>query len=168
MELEIREATASDYDDLCTLFDEGDALHRENLPHIFQKPKGPVRGKDYVLGLISDEAVGLFVAQLGDQVVGVVCVVMRESPDVPVFVPRRYAMVDSVVVRRSFRQAGIGRALMEKAHRWAVARGVDRIELNVWEFNKGGIEFYHKLGYETEGRRMSRWLGQVKNPPPLM
>ncbi len=34
MELHIREAVASDYDDLCVLFKETDALHRENLPHM--------------------------------------------------------------------------------------------------------------------------------------
>jgi len=47
---------------------------------------------------------------------------------------------------------------MEKAHEWALAKGVDIIELNVWEFNKGAIEFYHGLGYETASRKMSRRL----------
>jgi len=38
----IREAAADDYEVLCELFDEVDALHRDNLPQIFQKPTGPV------------------------------------------------------------------------------------------------------------------------------
>ena len=158
MKLSIREAVVSDYDDLCALFDEGDALHRENLPRIFQKPRGAVRGRDYVLGLIADEAVGFFVAQVRDRLVGLICVMIRESLEVPIFVRRRYTVVNDVVVKEEFRRAGIGRALMEKAHEWAVAEGADSIELNVWEFNQGAIEFYQTLGYETTCRKMSKRL----------
>ena len=158
MKLSIREAVASDYDDLCALFDEGDALHRENLPRIFQKPRGAVRGRDYVLGLITDEAVGFFVAQDGDRLVGLICVMIRESPEVPIFVRRRYTVVNDLVVKEEFRRAGIGRALMEKTHEWAVAEGADSLELNVGDFNQGAIEFYQRLGYETTSRKMSKRL----------
>jgi GNAT superfamily N-acetyltransferase len=158
MELSIREAVASDYDELCDVFDEGDALHRDNLPRIFQKPRGAVRGRDYVLGLIADEAVGFFVAQVGDRLVGLICVMIKESPEVPIFVRRRYTVVNDLVVKDGFRRAGIGRALMEKAHDWAVAEGADSIELNVWEFNREAIDFYQTLGYETASRKMNKRL----------
>ncbi|UCC87873.1 MAG: GNAT family N-acetyltransferase [Anaerolineales bacterium] len=158
MKLSIREAVATDYDDLCALFDEEDAPHRENLPRIFQKPRGAVRGRDYVLGLIADEAVGFFVAQVGDRLVGLICVMIRESPEISIFVRRRYTVVNDVVVKEEFRRAGIGRALMEEVHEWAVAEGANSIELNVWEFNQGAIEFYQTLGYETTSRKMSRRL----------
>ena len=158
MKLNIREAVASDYDDLCALFEEADALHRENLPRIFQKPGGAARGRDYVDGLITDDAVGFFVAQAGDRLVGLIYVMIRESPDVPILTRRRYAVVDTVVVKNEYRRAGIGRALMEKTREWAVAEGADSIELHVWEFNQGAIEFYRALGYETASRRMSMWL----------
>ena len=158
MDLDIRKAAASDYDDLCALFDEGDTLHRKNLPHVFQKPRGPVRDRNYVLGLISDETVGLFVAQVEDHLVGLVCVIIKESRAVPIIVPRRYAVIDNIVVREGFRRAGIGRALMEKAQEWAATEGADSIGLNVWEFNKGAIEFYLQLGYGTASRKMSKRL----------
>lgn len=161
MKLNIREAAASDYESLCVLLDEGDALHRENLPSIFRKPKGAVRGRDYVLDLIADEAVGFFVAQVRDQLVGLIYVAIRESPELPIFVRRRYAVVDNVVVTREFQRAGIGRALMEKAHEWAVAEGAESIELNVWEFNQEAIEFYKSLGYETTSRKMNKRLRQA-------
>lgn len=158
MQLNIREAVASDYASLCVLLDEGDALHREHLPGIFQKPKGAVRERDDVLGLIADEAVGFFVAHVRDQLVGLICVVIRESPEMPIVVRRRYALVDNVVVKREFRQTGIGRALMENAHAWAVAAGAESIELNVWAFNQAAIEFYKTLGFETASRKMNKRL----------
>lgn len=158
MEMNIRKAVDSDYDDLCKLFDEGDALHFENLPCVFQESKDPARDEEYILGLVSDEDVGLFIARVGSQAVGLVCVIVRESPAVSIFVPRRYAEVDNLVVKQAFRHAGIGRALMGKAHEWVQAKGLDSVELNVYEFNRTAIEFYHNLGYATTSRRMSRQL----------
>jgi len=159
MDLGIRKATASDYEDLCFLFDEGDTFHRKNLPHMFQKPESPFRDREYVNSLVSDETVGLFVAQLEDHLIGLVVVVIRDSSAMPIMVPRRYALVDNIVVSEGFRRVGIGRALMEKAREWAVEEGADSIELNVWEFNKEAIEFYQQLGYRTVSQKMSKRLG---------
>jgi len=72
MEMAIREATARDYDGLCAIIAEVDKLHRDNLPWMFQEPDGPVRDRDFILGSIADEAVGLFVAEIEGQLVGFV------------------------------------------------------------------------------------------------
>ena len=50
MRFAIRAATKRDYDALNQIIDQVDALHREHLPHIFQKPDGPPRDREYVLG----------------------------------------------------------------------------------------------------------------------
>ena len=65
----IREATPTDYDVLCALFREVDAQHSERLPHLFRLPPGAARDREYILGLISDEAAGLFVAEAGGELV---------------------------------------------------------------------------------------------------
>jgi hypothetical protein len=65
MEIGIRKAAVDDYHFLCELFDEVDGLHRDNLPHIFQKPDGAVREQDYFLELLADEDTALFVAEAG-------------------------------------------------------------------------------------------------------
>ncbi len=158
MELTIREAVASDLARLCTLFDEVDALHRDRLPGIFQEPKGAARERDYLLGLIEDEATGFFVAQVGQRLVGLVCVAIRQAPELPIFVPRRYAVVDELVVEQASQRAGIGRALMEQAQAWAVAAGAESMELNVWAFNRSAIEFYETLGFTTASRKLSKPL----------
>ncbi len=160
MEISIRKAATEDYNTLCELFDEVDALHRENLPHIFQKPNGPVREYEYYQELIRDENVGLFVAEVGDKLVGFVHAVVRDAPAIPVFVPRRYAVVDSIGVKSEFQNYGVGRMLMDTVHEWAIARGATSIELNVYEFNKTAIAFYQRLGYETLSRKMSKALNR--------
>ncbi len=108
--------------------------------------------------MITDENVGLFLAEVNGSAVGFVHGVVRDTPAIPILVPRRYAIVDSIGVTSGFRGGGIGRMLMERIHAWAVAKGASAIELNVHAFNSGAISFYRKLGYETVSQRMSRSL----------
>lgn len=162
MEIIIRKATPDDYCSLCELFTEVDALHRDNLPRIFQKPAGAAREADYYLGLIADENVALLVAQAGDSLVGYVHAIIKDAPALPVFVPRRYVVVDAVVVRSGFQFHGIGRRLMDEVQTWAMAQGATSIELNVYEFNETAIAFYERLGYLTLSRKMSKDLGSDK------
>lgn len=156
MEISIRKATVDDYNSLCELFDEVDALHRDHLPHIFQKPDGAVREQDYYLGLIADEDTALFVAEAGGKLVGFICAVVRDAPDFPVYVPRCYAMVDCIGVKSGFQNQGIGRTLMEKMEVWATAKGATSIELNVYDFNETAISFYEGLGFHGLSRKMSK------------
>jgi ribosomal protein S18 acetylase RimI-like enzyme len=162
MEINVRKATADDYNPLGELFDEMDALHRDNLPHMFQKPGGAAREQGYYSGLIADENVALLVAEAGGKLVGLVHAIIRDTPAFPIFVPRRYAMVDSIVVRSGFQNRGIGKILMDKMQEWAIARGATSIELNVYEFNRTAISFYERLGYHTLSRKMSKEMKKDK------
>jgi ribosomal protein S18 acetylase RimI-like enzyme len=159
MDFNIRPARETDYDELCRLMEQVDALHREHLPHLFRKPAGPVRDRDYIVDLIQDEHVGLFVAEGSVGLLGFVHVLVRHTPPIPLFVDRRFAIVDNLGVDRNSRRAGIGRALMEQAHDWAIRKGAESVELNVYEFNDPAIAFYEKLGYEGAARRMTLPLG---------
>jgi ribosomal protein S18 acetylase RimI-like enzyme len=158
MDVRVRKAVPEDYRSMCELFDEADALHRDKLPRIFQQPDGAAREKDYYLGLIADEDVALLVAEADSELVGYVHAIIKGAPALPILVPRRYAVVDAVVVRSGFQFHGIGRALMDQAQAWAVAKGATSIELNVYEFNEPAISFYERLGYQTLSRKMSKEL----------
>ena len=160
-QLAIRLATPEDYGELCRVLEQGDAHHREALPNVYRKPAGPARSYDYVLGIIHSKEAALFVAEAGGQgksVVGVVHVAIRETPDIPLLVPRRYAVVENLIVSRAHRRSGIGRALMARAHQWALARGITEVELTVWEFNAGAIAFYQELGYRPSRLKMGKPL----------
>lgn len=158
MKINFRKATVEDYNNLFELFDEIDTLHRDNLPHIFQQASGPVREQDYYSGLIDDKNVGLFVAEIGGKLVGFSHAIVKDTPAIPILVPRRYAIVDSIVVQAGFQNRGIGRKLMDKMQVWAIAKGATSIELNVYEFNEAAISFYKNLGYQTISRRMNKEL----------
>jgi diamine N-acetyltransferase len=154
-DVKIRPAQSQDYDDLCCLFDEVDSLHRDSLPSIFQKPTDAVRDKDYLLGLMADKAVLLLVAEVNEKLVGLAHASIRESPPIPVLVPRRYAAIDSIIVTEAKRSHGIGHILAGRVVEWAKSQGATSVELNVFEFNKEAIKFYETLGYSTISRKMS-------------
>ena len=158
MNVTSRPATAEDYGQLCEIIAEVDALHRDRLPEIFRRPGGPARERDYILGILADVNAGLFVAEVGGQLLGFIHVIVRDSPPYPILRPRRFALVDSLGVRQGHHRAGIGRTLMEEAERWARVKGATAIELNVWEFNVGALAFYDKLGYKALNRRMGKTL----------
>ena len=162
MEISVRKATADDYNSVCGLFDEIDALHRDHLPHLFKKPGGAAREQDYYLGLIADENVALLVAEADEKLVGFGHTIVRDAPPFPVFVPRRYAIVEGIVVKSGFQNHGIGRILMDKMQEWSIAKGATSIELNVYEFNETAISFYERVGYQTFTRKMSKELKKGK------
>jgi ribosomal protein S18 acetylase RimI-like enzyme len=154
MEVNVRRATEDDYEALCELWAQADGYHAAALPQVFRRPEGYARARAFVTAAVADQETGFFVAELSGQVIGLVRVTIRRAPDVPCFVPRRYAFIEEVVVREGFRGRGFGRLLLEHAHRWARQHGVDQIELSVYEFNTGAIRLYQQLGYATLSRRM--------------
>ncbi len=158
MEVRVRRATADDYAPLCELFAEVDAFHAAHLPHLFRTPPGPARDRAYFDELLADENTCLFVAERSGTLAGFVQAIVRDAPDIPILVPRRYASVDNLGVRAESRRRGIGRLLMAAAAAWALAHGATGIELSVHEFNEAARAFYYGLGYRTSIRRMSRPL----------
>jgi len=167
MQFAIRAATARDLDALLPIIDEVDALHREHLPHIFRKPEGPPRDQAYLLGVLADESYALFVAHaegpalsnVEGEILGFVQVAIHDALPYPILVPRRVANVENLAIREGFRRAGVGRALMRQAERWAEDRGASEIELSVYQFNQSAMSFYRELGYSTSLRRMGKRLG---------
>ena len=156
----VREAVSGDYEALCEIIDQVDELHRNKLPSRFKAAEGPVRSKAYIVNAISAAEIGLFVAETEHErsLLSFVHVMIRDTPGIPIFVPRRYAVVDSLAVRREHQRSGVGRALMERALAWAMAKGAESMELRVYAFNGPAMRFYERLGYRILSHHMTKWL----------
>lgn len=154
MNFSIREASEKDYKKIHELFREANVLRHKNRPHVFRGASGSEETKEFISGIIANKDAGFFVALKGHQVIGAILVLVRERSGNSIMVPRLYAWIGDLVVRKKFRRSGIDRSLVEKAHQWSLGKGVSQIELNVWEFNKEAIIFFRMLGYKTIRRTM--------------
>jgi RimJ/RimL family protein N-acetyltransferase len=58
-----------------------------------------------------------------------------------------------LLVAKTHRRLGIGRALLQQAVTWARGAGVTKLELHVFPHNDPAITLYERFGFEREGYR---------------
>jgi GNAT superfamily N-acetyltransferase len=158
MDLVIRRAVPADFDAVCELAEIMDAPHREALPERFRKPAGPVRDRGRTEALMGDNDTFLAVAALDGKVVGVINAGLEKMPDYPQKRPVSSLLVRGVSVRPEFRRRRVGTALVQAAIAWAVSRGTDEVQANVYDFNTTSAAFFSSLGLKPLSRRLSRRL----------
>ncbi len=159
--IRVRRAESADYSAACRLYAEADALHARKRPDRFRPTDRPARSRSLFDAHLADPDQVLFVAEMDGAVAGLVRVQAFERPeiaDVPALTPRRYAVVQELVVAQAHQRRGIGTRLMTEAHRWARDCGLTEIGLTVYDFNQPALQLYSKLGYAPDSRRLSRKL----------
>ena len=157
----VRLAESTDYHAACRLYAEADALHARERPDRFRPTDRPARSRSLFDAHLDDTDQALFVAEMDGAVAGLVRVQAferSELPDVPALTPRRYAVVQELVVAQTHQRRGIGTRLMAEAHRWARDRGLTEIQLTVYDFNQPALRLYTRLGYAPDSHRLSRKL----------
>ncbi len=142
----IRPASVADYTATCILFDELDALHRERLPWLFRAPLERPRSQDHFDALLSSDRTSILLA-VASSIVGLATVRLQSAPDLAVFIPQHWGVIDDIVVLPSWRRRGIGARLARAAEQWASERRAVWLELGVYEFNAEARAFYEALGY---------------------
>lgn len=155
---EIRAALPADLEGVYAVFSLADNLHHQAHPEIFQETSDPKDTKDYLLTSIRSKDAVVFVAEDHCEIIGGILVWVRQTPEISVLVPHTYVSIENLVVADAFRRQGVGKALIEHIHLWAAERGLQQVQLTVWDFNKSAQEFYKNLGYEILHHRMRKVL----------
>ncbi len=159
MELSIRAATPDDLAALDALFLEGDAWHAAHEPTVFCVPTGEPRPHGYLRGIISADDSTILVAERQGEVLGMLMLLIRGTSGLPMMVPRRIGIIDTLIVAERARRQGIARRLVLAGEEWFAARGCVDLQLTVWEFNVGAEALYRQLGYVPQNRRLAKRLG---------
>ena len=134
-ELNIRKAEASDY---AAVRDLADAL----AAHI-EEPPPPLTPDRYVAFYVREHApVHLFVALLGDRVVGMIAWILTHE----LYSAKAALYISDIAVHADVRGNGVGRALMMKAKEWGSGHGVTRLGWDVWKHDASAMRFYERLG----------------------
>ena len=157
----VRLAESADYAAACRLWAEADALHARERTDRFRFTDKPARSRGLFDAQLDAPDQALFVAEVDGVVVGLVrvrAIERLDSPGVPVLAPRRFAMVQELVLAEAHQRRGIATRLVTEAHRWARDQGLTQIELGVYEFNESTLRLYRRLAYSTVSRQFSRTL----------
>jgi ribosomal protein S18 acetylase RimI-like enzyme len=158
MPLAIRELTCADLPALAALLVEVTNQHAEAMPFRYRTITADADINALLQGLLDDDEVVGFGAELTGQLVGYIVGRVAVAPSTPLHVPCRWLTINTVVVAAACRRQGIGTALMDAVQVWAEGQDLAYVELSVAEFNTAAIALYAQLGYTTVMRRMVRAL----------
>jgi len=113
---------------------------------------------EFMFKRVAERGGGVFVAEADGQVVGFVCLWLRNPEDELMNVPGEYAHVSDLVVMREFRGRRLGYELLRAAEDYARAHGATRLKLGVLARNEGPRRLYENFGFEESAVLMSKEL----------
>lgn len=99
-----------------------------------------------------DENSAIFVAEEQEGLTGYLFAIGEN------LVRKSHSVYVAIGVQDGQRGTGIGTKLFSALDKWAVNKGLHRIELTVMEHNEAGIALYKKMGFEVEGRKLDSLL----------
>ncbi|MBR4501558.1 MAG: GNAT family N-acetyltransferase [Clostridia bacterium] len=132
-------------------------LHVAGKPEVF-KPGFPDELRDYVRVIFADDRKKIVVAELDGTVAGFAVLNHITRPENPFMYIRDFLDVDEFGVDEKKRRRGAAAAMIRFIRDYAREQGFGRIELNMWEFNRGALAFYETAGFETYRRYMEMKL----------
>jgi ribosomal protein S18 acetylase RimI-like enzyme len=152
--MEIRRATASEAGIVAQLNREVQQLHAEALPHLFKPPSGAAFPPDAFARLVADEDIQILIGWLGDTPVGYVYAEFVRRAENAFRHALQLCYIQQISVDRPYHRRGYGEQLIGAVVELARARGVARIELDVWAFNHNARGFFARQGFAVFNERM--------------
>ena len=132
-------------------------LHVEGKPDVF-KPGFCDELRDYIHVIRADPNKEIVVAELEGRVCGFAVLNHIVRPENPFMYERDFLDIDEFAVDEACRRRGVASAMVAFIRAWAKEKGYKRLELNMWEFNRGALAFYEAAGFSTYRRYMEIFL----------
>ena len=152
----IRNLKLEDFDDVNNLFMQLHNSEMEQRPDLFRKIEKPTtsRAWDFEASL-TDKSKIMIGAEVDGKIVGFVIVQIRRA-EYKIQTPRTFAYFENIVVDENYRRQGIGTAIYQEGVKRAKEQGATSMELKVWNFNTGAIQFYQSLGMSVQSLTMEK------------
>lgn len=128
-------------------------IHVEGRPDVFKAGFGN-EIRDFAKVILESENSDIIVAERDGMVCGMACVDYVNRPETVYGNARSFYHVQEIAVDVEFRRQGVAKELLEFMVVDAKKRKLNKIELDVWEFNDSAIEFYQAVGFSQTRRWM--------------
>ncbi len=133
----IRKARASDLSDLTKLLGELFSIERDFAPNSRRQRRG------LKLILSAPTQWRILVAELGGRVVGMCSIHQLISTAEGA----TSGLIEDVIVQERYRGMGIGGRLLAGAEKWALSKGMHRLQLLTERNNSNAVAFYARSGW---------------------
>lgn len=151
--MEIRFAKEDELERVNELRKQVNDLHVEGKPDVF-KPGFNDDLRDHIYDIWNDPEQEIVVADVDGIICGFAVVHHIYKVENPFMYERDFIDVDEFCVDESFRRQGVATEIIAFIKDYTREKGFKRLELNVWEFNRGALEFYEAVGFKTFCRYM--------------
>ena len=128
-------------------------LHVKGKPDVF-KPGFCDELRDYLFTIWKDPDQEIVVAEAEGKVCGFAILHHINRPENPFMFERDFLDIDEFCVDENFRRQGVASAMIRFILDFIKEKGFKRLELNMWEFNRGALAFYEAAGFKTFRRYM--------------
>lgn len=149
----VERALPRDTEDVLALLTEILRIHRDGRPDIFSDHGAKYTAED-LEKLFSDPMTPSFTVREDGEFRGYALCRFTFSDGTP---PKRAAKtlyIDDLCVLSAHRGKGLGTHMIESLKLFAKEESCDRVELNVWEFNRGAMRLYGQCGFSTQRRQL--------------
>ena len=151
--MEIRFAREEELGQVNELREQVNELHVKGKPEIF-KPGFSEELQNYIFEIFRDPLKRIVICRKDDKICGFAVLNHVTRPETPYMYERDFLDIDEFCVDSACRRQGIAAKLVSFIRDYAQSRGFDRIELNMWEFNREALAFYSAAGFSTYRRYM--------------
>ena len=147
----IRFAKESELDQINSLRKQVNDLHAKGRPDIFRQGF-PGELQDHIHEIWADPLRRIVVCEERGGICAYAVLHRILKPETPFMLERACLEIDEFGVDAACRRQGIATEMIEFVRDHARREGFDRIELNMWEFNRGALACYEALGFSTYRR----------------
>ena len=128
-------------------------LHVEGKPEVFKAGFNDEL-RDHIYNIWDDPEQEIVVADLDGTICGFAVLHHIVKPATPFMYERDFIDVDEFCVDKDYRRQGVASEMITFIRNYAKEKGFNRIELNMWEFNRDALAFYETVGFKTYRRYM--------------
>lgn len=147
----IRKAQVADKKEINKLRAQVQSIHANARPDIFRKEFTSKLEKvlDNYYELENADAL---VYEKNEKICGFMLAKYIITQERPFKVSQKILQIDEIGVDEKYRHNGIGKELIDFAKNLKSEKGLDVINLDMWEFNQNALKFYEAMGFTTYRR----------------
>ena len=153
----VRFAKEEDLEQVNRLRGQVSDLHSAGRPDIFQ-PHFTQEMRDFLYTYWEEPEYEIVVCELDGEIVGMAILRYINKPENPSKLAQERLDIDEFGVDEAHHRMGIATQMIEFIKDYAREKGLNKIELNMWEFNTGALAFYEAVGFETYRRYMELFV----------